>query len=208
MHESTLDQLPLIFCWTRFGVEAGQSVETILERKDLERKTTDGVFLWGVGTSIAPSLPELLEATASPEVLFSPIKGRPRSVDLNPNTVVRWRAAVTLHGEPMRFPDSVYVLSRPSRGSHYALVCRSVQPLRRVRLGLLDIAALRNLVSGRSVGASQVTAVVSRLPHLEARTTFTVEMRAELVPPYFVRLSDPIAHTPEADWDRAMRGAA
>src|SRR5689334_16901759 len=41
MQEST--PLPLLFCWTRFGTEAGEPIEAILERKEREREATGGV---------------------------------------------------------------------------------------------------------------------------------------------------------------------
>jgi hypothetical protein len=53
---------------------------------------------------------------------------------------------------------------------------------------------LRNLVSGRSVAASQVTAVVERSDEASeaSGTTYLVRLRARLVAPYFVRLTDPV----------------
>jgi hypothetical protein len=57
----------------------------------------------------------------------------------------------------------------------------------------LHFGELRNLVSGRRLGASQVTAVVTR--ELEAAAakaaTYIVALRATLVEPYFLRLASP-----------------
>ena len=76
MREDTC--LPTIFCWTRFGAEAGETIETILERKERERQANRGVYFWGIGNSVAPGIAELVRRTTSPEVLFSSIKSRPR----------------------------------------------------------------------------------------------------------------------------------
>ena len=51
--------LPRFFCWTRFGTEAGQPIEQILERKEQERIVNNGLFLWGIGNSLTPSMIEL-----------------------------------------------------------------------------------------------------------------------------------------------------
>jgi hypothetical protein len=57
---------------------------------------------------------------------------------------------------------------------------------RRIALG-----SLRNLVSGRKVGASQVTAIVERtLDAAENTSQYSVSMRARLVPPFFVKLTE------------------
>jgi hypothetical protein len=61
--------------------------------------------------------------------------------------------------------------------------------LARVRFG-----GLRNLRSGKPLGASQVTAVVQRTND-ECGTEYVIALRARLVEPYFVRLADPVTNT-------------
>jgi hypothetical protein len=189
--------LPTSFCWTRFGTEAGEPIGSILHRKEMERLANDGTFYWGIGNSVAPGVASLLERVAVPEVLFSPIKGRPRAVDVAPTGVVRWREAITLTGDRIMLPDTIRVTSRPSR-SHYALVCSVTDPLEVAHLGRLRFSELRNLVSGRLLGASQVTAVVRReVDAIPGRDDgYVVALRARLVEPYFVRLTAPYAQTP------------
>ncbi len=82
--------LPEVFCWTRFGTEAGQPIDEILDRKEQERAANSGMFFWGIGNSIGPSLRELLRCTPSPEVLFSPTRSTPRREDVAPPAVVAW----------------------------------------------------------------------------------------------------------------------
>jgi hypothetical protein len=184
--------LPTSFCWTRFGTEAGEPIGSILYRKEMERLANDGTFYWGIGNSIAPGIAALLESVEAPEVLFSPIKSRPRVVDVAPANVARWREGTNLIGDRITLPDTIRVTSRPSR-SHYALVCSATDPLDIGHLGKLRFSKLRNLVSGRPLGASQVTAVVSRevdgAP--DADDGYVVALRARLVEPYFVRLAAP-----------------
>ncbi len=189
--------LPKYFCWTRFGAEAGQLVAHIFDRKEQERQANGGIFFWGIGNAIGPSVKELLRITPSPEVLFSPIKCSPRTADLSPDTVVTWSLAETLQGDSFVLPQCSMVTSRydPAlpRGSHYALVCFSERPLNGARSeDKIVFAGLRNLKTGRPVAASQVTAVVQRkaAPHFIA-PVYEVTIRAKLVFPYFLRLREP-----------------
>jgi hypothetical protein len=85
--------LPDIFCWTRFGTEAGEDMPRILQRKEVERLAHHGLFYWGIGNSVGRAIRELANLTRDPEVLFSPIIGRPRPVDVAPGQVVRWISA-------------------------------------------------------------------------------------------------------------------
>lgn len=187
--------LPEIFCWTRFGTEAGQSIERILDRKESERRANQGVFYWGIGNSIAPAVAELVRVCDRPEVLFSPIKGRPRAVDVLPRRVVAWTVGETLSGGHFELPGTIRVMSRGDRTAataHYALVCRLDEPLTLSDFGRLEFHALRNLLSGNPVGASQVTAVVRHLSK-GVGGDYQVAIRAQLVAPYFVRLREPVA---------------
>lgn len=201
MQDGTL--LPKVFCWTRFGTEAGETIDRILERKEWERRANSGVFYWGVGNSVAPGLAELLRRTACPEVLFSPIKSRPRAVDVYPQAVVRWLGGVTLDGERITLPSSARITSGLSGAPRYALVCASEQPLRIADHGSLGLSTLRNLVSGNAVGASQVTAVVERLVDSHDGHEYKVAFRAHLVAPYFIRLMDRVITEEEELGDQA-----
>lgn len=186
-------RLPVAFCWTRFGTEAGERIEEILERKEAERLACDGVFFWGIGNSVAPSIAELLRQTDRPEVLFSPMRSRPRQVDVKPSRVVCWTAGETLSGR-FELPPAARVTSRretASRRPHYALVCSSAQPLAFGDFGQLDFYSLRNLIGGTRLGASQVAAVVKRLAQADlGGPKYPVALRAVLHEPYFLRLRE------------------
>src|SRR5262249_38682912 len=146
--------LPECFCWTRFGTEAGQSPEQILERKEQERKANDGVFFWGIGNAIGPSMLELLRCTDSPEVIFSPIHSMPRREDAMPESVVAWSEAQTLSGDEYQLPQHSLITSRFAplrpRAKHYALVCYSEAPVAiRACHERLQFSGLRNLLTNR-----------------------------------------------------------
>lgn len=198
MDHGRTKQLPKIFCWTRFGTEAGEPIERILDRKEAERRANGGVFLWGIGNSVAPGIAELIRRSDRPEVLFSPIKSRPRSADVNPVNVASWTVGETLAGSQFELPRTMSILSRCSDQArcapHYALICSLDKPLVLSDLGRLAFRALRNVVSGNPLGASQVTAVVRQIDMRDGDSgDYTVAMRAQLVAPYFIRLREPVA---------------
>jgi len=95
-------------------------------------------------------------------------------------------------------PEQALVISRydpaAPRTAHYALVCYSQRPLDSSSTGRqITLGALRNLLTGRPVGTSQVTAVVEYDAEREHRPpVYEVTIEAELVAPYFIRLQDPI----------------
>ena len=191
--------LPEVFVWTRFGTEAGQPIDDIIERKECERRANGGVFLWGIGNNISPSLPMLLRSGQTPIVAFSPIKSKPRTVDQSPGKVAVWRRATTPTGTPYNLPSASMVTSRYASGKskHFALVCKSDQPL---TLGTvretLHFESLVNAKSGSNLGFSQVTAVV-RLGKNSAgeERRYDVAIQCELAAPFVATLHDPIIVT-------------
>lgn len=184
--------LPSAFCWTRFGPEAGEGIHAILERKEQERLATGGTFFWGVGNSVAPGIAALLLDCDLPEVLFSPIRSRPRAIDCEPDSVVAWHTGTGLDGSTIRLPEGCRVSSRGGADvqSHYALVCHSSTPLCLDHHGDLEFESLYNLRSGNRLGASQVTAVVGRENGVSTgRSVYPVSLRVRLAPPYFIKFS-------------------
>jgi len=192
--------LPQRFCWTRFGTEAGENIEAILSRKDEERLANSGIFLWGIGTALAPSMNHLLEIETTPRVIFSPMRSAPKAADVSPNGIVRWMAGITLRGERYELPRRSIVTSRAPannrRNFHYALICASAGKL------MVNNAAekvvfgqLRNLRTGRPIGASQVTAVVQRSKERAGSSSveYLAAIEAELVYPFFVKLTESVA---------------
>ena len=187
--------LPRRFCWTRYGTEAGETIEQVLERKECERARNGGVFLWGIGNAIGPSMRELLRLERTPEVIFSPIRSSPKREDAQPPTVIAWGAGRDLDGRPCRLPDWTVVTSRGPSGNrphkHYALVCYSDTSLAvSTTPPALSFGGLRNLLSGSGIGASQVTAVV-RYEHFAFGPQYPAAIKTRLVAPFLLELCDP-----------------
>ena len=159
--------LPKVFCWTRFGTEAGEEIGQIVARKEEERLRNGGVFLWGIGNPIGPSIGQLIRLDDYPEVIFSPICSAPRKKDTSPEQVVAWTVGETLDGKRYKLPAGSLVTSRydpqAGRKNHYALVCSSPTVLQlNPKAETISFGSLRNLLTNRPVGASQVTAIVRR----------------------------------------------
>jgi hypothetical protein len=198
MGRANRDELPELFCWTRFGVEAAEPVNEILLRKEKERLANGGLFLWGIGNALGPSIRELTRRTTQPEVIFSPIKSNPKLSDQAPDAIVAWTSAEGIDGNHFPIPPHSRVISKYNpdapRPCHYALVCFSDEPLIPLRSeSTVEFAQLRNLRTGRPVGASQVTAIVEKTGPTNGTTTaYEVAIRAQLVYPYFVRLLDAV----------------
>lgn len=212
--------LPAAFVWTKMQAESGQGLADIVRRKELERAAGGGQFWWGVGNALGDNLLRLvaraLAQEAAPSVLFSIMRGRPKREDAAPDAVLLWTAYLDEAGRIAPLPGHVLVTSRGSTAAgdkrrHYALVCRSEQPLRLEMLGALEARHYRNLGSAApGVGASQVTAVVEHAalaPKPEvplaavldgapgrggAGMRYDVNLRAALDQPYFVRLTRPV----------------
>lgn len=189
-------ELPDLFCWTKYGTEAGEDIDAILARKEAERLASGGTFLWGVGNAIGPSVQALLARVAQPQVVFTPMRSRPSARDVAPALVGVWHRGTGLNGEPFELPKLSRVTSRigSNRNYHYALVCRSEQPLGVSAGRGLSFASshVQNLRSGSKVGASQVTSVVRRIACALglAPSNYPVSFTADLVAPYFLRLTD------------------
>jgi hypothetical protein len=194
-------QVPSVFCWTKMGSEAGQSLDDILRRKDLERQCGRGVFAWGIGNSVGPAIHYARTQTAIDELfaLFTPMKSAPKLIDSAPSQIVMWTSYFTSHDGTAELPAHMLVTSRGSAGSgsekrtHYALFCQSDESLLDQRnLGAIDQHAVCNLVSSNPVGASQVTSVVRHNERLAMEPTYPVRFKARLTKSGFVRLTDPV----------------
>lgn len=195
--------LPDYFVWTRYGTESGEAVESILDRKEQERQAAGGIFLWGVGNSVAPSVRKLLASLKGrdPYVVFSPMLAAPRAVDVAPAEVVAWQSARGIDEQEWEMPAGTLVTSRGgaagiSKSRHYALVCQRNEALRVNDSGdRFAIADLANFTSGNPVGHSQVTAVVHRTGR-SPDGPYVAAVIATLAYPYVVKLSDPVKFDP------------
>ena len=184
-------------CWSRMQAEAGQALDLIVARKELERQAGDGIFFWGVGNAPSTAIKALARTSVPVQVVFSVMKSRPKATDAAPSRVVAWRRFVDAHGAERPLPEHALVTSRgdsdggPKR-AHYALVCYSAAPLALVRGQPFDHKAFRNVGgTGAPVGPSQVTALLRRVQE-DSPADYEVNLSACLTGSYWVRLTDPV----------------
>jgi hypothetical protein len=197
----TLDKIPQQFCWSKFGTESGEVVDHILARKERERQVNNGIFLWGIGNSVAPGIRALVRLEEAPMVIFSPMRSKPKMEDATPSDIVRWTDARSLDGVPWPIPSGSSVVSRADHGDrglktkHYALVCRSDLPLTSATSNrYLSFGALSNLLSGSPLGFSQVTSVVRHDPPNDTPSlSYPIGFFSRLVYPFFVELFSPVS---------------
>jgi len=198
------ESLPLVFCWTKMGAEAGQDLGAILRRKEFERVSGNGVFAWGIGNSVGPAVRHARALGIDPlDVLFTPMKSAPKAVDVAPSTLVLWTAYEDESGHRVALPAHMLVTSRGDTAEHdglkrlhYALICRRDRSLLAPPGELaVDASAVCNLVSRNPTGASQVTAVVRSCTTSEPQRLYPVQFRARLSGPGFVRLVDAVPVT-------------
>ncbi|WP_072386854.1 hypothetical protein [Hyphomicrobium sp. CS1BSMeth3] len=219
-------ELSPVVCWTRMQAEAGQPIEAIIARKELERKAGDGLFCWGIGSAPPRSLGEVSRGGREVDVVFSLMKSRPKPADVTPAGLVVWRSYIDAEGRERDLPVNSLITSGAKSGgrSHYALMCRTDQALALDDLGPFDPSIWRNVSeAGRPVGASQVTALVRRVGDTIGSAAYRVNLRAVLTKGYWVKLGSPLqipkrkqgellealqdlAHISPSDWLRLVMG--
>lgn len=184
------------------GSEAGQALDVILRRKEMERQAGRGTFAWGIGNSLgsSPDLARQLTPDGGVDILFSPMKSAPKAIDVTPPCLFLWLSYRLPDGSFANLPSHMLITSRggasgSEKRAHYALFCeRSEEIDLSANLGVIDAVCARNLVSQNPLGASQVTAMVryrraeSPLPQKPYPILFRARMHGE----GFVRLGSPV----------------
>ena len=192
-------RLPPTFCWTKMGAESGEDLSHIVLRKEWERRLGKGHFLWGVGQSLGSNADAAAAGGKPLNAVFSPMPSKPKDIDVLPADVVLWNSWIDAAGQTRPLPQHSFVTSRGTLPSgrrkeyHYALVCRSSSELGTMSPLRVSPLALRNVGTGKALGASQVTAIVVHSPQGAApgAKTYAVSFVAELEAPFFVRLANP-----------------
>lgn len=185
------------------GTEAGQPLETILRRKELERQAGDGIFAWGVGNSLgtSPALAKQARPDGTVDILFSPMKSAPKVIDVAPTQLVLWLSYYSPEAGLVDLPAHMLITSRGSgvsgteKRSHYALLCERHEEINAEGdPGMIDAKYAKNLVSMNPLGASQVTAMVRYEPadNSSPEKPYPVSFRARMHREGFVRLGMPV----------------
>jgi hypothetical protein len=197
--------LPTLFCWTKMGDEAGQGLGGIIARKDTERVMGNGIFFWGIGTPLGQRLWAFIKAIENPIVLFSPMKAKPKLIDVRPDRIFAWTAYVDRHGVKHSMPRHALVTSRGTTGgkvksSHYALVCHKRTSFSSETWPSVNWSSLRNYDSGSKLGFSQVTTIVESKNNITIKeANYEILFGADLVEPFYVTLIDPV-EIPKRTW--------
>lgn len=185
-------------CWSRMQAEAGQGLDAIVARKELERSAGEGVFFWGVGNAPSVVISALARLGEPVPVIFSIMKSKPKKIDVAPSSIVAWRRYFDAEGVERDLPPNAIITSRGhsakgAKRAHYALMCRSGEPLALRRGEVFDVNAYRNAGGkGAPVGASQVTALLRQVAEPSETSDYEANLRAQLEGSYWVRLSDPV----------------
>ena len=190
--------------------EAGQSLPSIVQRKECERRHGDGHFFWGVGNAPALAIDPLARQQTPVPVIFSEMKSKPKPADTHPAQVLAWRSYLDFDGTEHPLPDHVLVTSKATitranklRG-YYALMCFTDSPLELSDDGAsFDYLSYRNFSEQSApVGPSQVTALLRLTDACDDNpptltTSYQADLQAWLTGSYWVRLSDPVMLRPE-----------
>lgn len=185
-------------CWSRMQAEAGQTLDEIVARKELERQAGGGCFMWGVGNPPALIARPLARAQVPVRAVFSIMKSRPKPVDAQPSRTVVWRRYIDAEGIERTLPAYALVTSRGdsaggAKRMHFALMCHSPEPLAIQHGEAFDPSAFRNASgTGAPVGASQVTALLKRVAADATVSDYESNFTAWLTASYWVRLLDPV----------------
>jgi hypothetical protein len=190
------DVIPDIFCWTKMGAEAGQGLNDILHRKELERAAGNGSFAWGIGNSLGNSanFARQQSPTGEVDVLFTPMKSAPIVTDTSPSQLFLWLYYLSASGKIKTLPEHMLITSRgqESKRSHYALLCHSSEEISAKDLGGFHSSSVRNLVSMNPVGASQVTSIVRYQTLDIEEKPYRVSFKAKFHGEGFVKLIEPV----------------
>lgn len=195
----TPKQLPPAFCWTKMGTESGEDLSHIILRKEWERRLGGGRFLWGIGQSLGTNADAAATGGNPLTAVFSPMPSKPKAIDVAPADVVLWNSWIDAAGQTRPLPRHSFVTSRAELPSgrrkecHYALVCRSSSELGTTSALRVSPLSLRNLSTGKALGASQVTAVVahSAQEYVQDAKSYPVSFIVDLEAPFFLRLASP-----------------
>jgi hypothetical protein len=182
------------FVWTKMGVESGEDLGRIVQRKEAERVAGKGRFWWGIGNSLGSAVRDDARAQGGAlPVLFSKMLGRARPADTSPDAVWRWTGWEDEFGRIHDVPSHVKVLSRGAllKEKHYALVCFSDKPITLASIGPRFDPKLCRTRSDKAPGASQVTALLRGSPDAHLEGPYEIAFRATLVEPWAVKLVRP-----------------
>ena len=186
------------FVWSKMGTEAGEPLEYIMHRKEIERQANGGKFVWGIGESPRKSIPSFMQDAAPHMAVFTPMKGKPKKQDVAPDKVVVWRSYKNRQGGIEPLPPYSFVISRAKAARpHCALLCECDEDLRTQCHGKLNSAGVVNYESGIKPGPSQVTSLVKDAGEKGGYGDYPIRFVASLYGEGWVTLTDYADISPE-----------
>ncbi len=198
-------------CLTKFGPESGETASAILARKELERKSGKAAhaneFWWGVGErGTAESVRYLIEEYKAKSIIFVAVKDQTTKGSAPPQVLV-WRKYRTLAShQNIDIPENVLITSSAftkdgkSKSNHFALVCKSCDPIRAASIGRFANGHYKNLkksgkgyILGRNKRGQRTTSPLVRCSSgaiTVADCDSAIQFSAHFTVPYCVELQD------------------
>ena len=105
------------FCWSKMGTEAGQTLEDIIHRKEIERIANLGIFTWGIGNSLGDAVDLLAGKYNNPMAVFTPMKSKAKQIDITPGEIFLWNGYYDKNGTIRNLPQYSFLTSRANSGN-------------------------------------------------------------------------------------------
>ncbi len=178
------------FVWSAVGEDASEPLPDILIRKEAERVVGNGEFWWGLSTALGDVASVAMAAGGLLPVVFSARRPDTYAKDFSAQVWSGWES--TGDGKSGALPKHVLITStydpRKEGSAHYALACRCSSQLL-LHDYVFNPAQCRRVKVGTPPAYSQRAALLKgELAH--ARGSYTKGFAAELVAPWYVKLTD------------------
>lgn len=178
------------FVWSVYGEDASEPLTDILIRKEAERVAGNGEFWWGLDTALGGVASVATANDGLLPVIFSARQPTTNASDFSACVWNGWES--TEGGNSGALPNHVLITSaydpRNEGSPHYALVCRCSSQLL-LRDYVFNPARCRQVKSGIPPAYSQRAALLKG-EMVHARGSYTKGFAAELVAPWYVKLTD------------------
>ncbi len=143
-------------CLTKFGPESGEAASAILARKEWERKSGKAAhaneFWWGVGEGGIPeSVRHLIQKYKAKSIIFVAVKDQTTKGSAPPQVLVWRKYRSQGSDQDIDIPENVLLTSSMAtkmgklKSNHFALVCKSCDPIRAARIGRFANSHYNNL---------------------------------------------------------------
>ena len=179
--------------------EGGQRLAKIVELKEAERAAGNGLFWWGIGTSLGEAADQYAAQNGGAlPILFSMMKSRPQKRDTAPESVFLWTEWQDRDGKVHPIPSHVLEWSRGRQGkkTHYALICRSNAPLAIGDHGAFDPSRCRTHLGNRTADSTVTALLKGDVDADHSPGTYHFGFRASFL--QAVKLVAPRAVSPDA----------